>query len=66
MIGTNDFSLLHELRPLLKLCMDSLDLTDSSRTDCDDHLGISGLACGVVPADDYAFIRLLFDKAKRP
>ncbi len=48
------------------LQMDSLDLTDGSRTDCDDPLGICGLACGVVPADDYAFIRLLFDKAKRP
>lgn len=48
------------------LQMDSLDLTDGSRTDCDDPLGICGLACGVVPADDYAFIRLLFEKAKHP
>ena len=48
------------------LQMDSLDLTDGSRTDCDDPSGICGFACGVVPTDDYAFVRLLFEKAKHP
>lgn len=46
--------------------MDSVDLTDSSEQESEDSLDIRGLACGVVSTDDYAFIRLLFGKAKRP